>query len=139
MAAQTVSFTAAAVGGAVAAGTAVGGGPLTYIGKEVFNVGIGDLIKRKFPISKKKLAAWRRFLADKFRGLHQQCIKVVSEETDRIINEAKKATDDTSKQIVKLQMDMKSPHNLTKLATDLKESGRNLEEINATFDTMLSE
>ncbi|KAJ7360404.1 hypothetical protein OS493_017037 [Desmophyllum pertusum] len=138
VAAQTVSFAAAAVGGAVAAGTAVGGVPLTYIGKEVFNVGIGDLIKRKFPISKKKVAAWRRFLLDEFRALHQRCIKVISEETDRIINEAKRVKDDTSKQIVEL-MDKGSPHNLTKLATDLKESGRNLEEINATFDTMLSE
>ena len=123
------------VGGAVGA---VGGAPLTYIGKEVFDVGIGDKIKQWIPISTKKVAAWRRFLKDELENFHQRCIKVISEETNRIINEAKKAKDETSNQIVKL-MDMESPHNLTKLATDLKESGKNLEEINATFDTMLSE
>ncbi|KAJ7360403.1 hypothetical protein OS493_017036 [Desmophyllum pertusum] len=134
LAVEAVSVAAVAIGGGTAGGEIV-----TFVAKELFNIrGIGDKIKQWTPISRRKVAAWRRFLGDEVKIFHKQCIKVISEETDRIINEAKKATDDTSKQIVKL-MDMKSPHNLTKLATDLKESGRNLEEINATFDTMLFE
>ena len=130
------SAVVAVAAAAAAGGAAGGGGPLTYIGKKVFNIVIGDKIKQWIPISRKKVAAWRQFLTDESRSLHQQCLKVISEETNRMINEAKIAQDETSKQIAKLK---KSEHHLTELATDLKKTGKNVEEIKATFDTMLSE
>lgn len=119
-------------------GTAVGtvGG---LVGDFLGNFRLGDKLKKLSPISHYKAKCWRKSLSLELENLHKDCRKQIYQEIGRIQDNYLKTLDSakdwTSNEINVLH---EASHNLTKWATQLDKSCKDLQINGNDLDILLA-
>ncbi len=136
----TMEGAAGAAAGVVGAAGAAGGASLTFVVKRAFGLGIGDLMKKKYPISQKKVASWKQSLRDELDKLEETSRNLISDQLNLIFEEISSqlqgAKDQTCKEIAKL--DSKG-HDYNSWVGEIEERRQTLRQMKDIFDELLPE
>ena len=128
VAAATTAAASSVIGG-LAAGTATG------VGTRFLK--IGDMIKRRQPISPMEQRCRKDFLVEKCKEVHERNKEVVKGEIDRVSEEKRGELENVKVYMEQGIRDLQAPeHVLNKLCKDLKDISRKIKGIRGNIDVL---